>query len=116
MAANGSDDPAAGPSLSHTSDGGLSGSHGDSTATGVPVATATGAEQNTIVRPLRPVGCWSMGDVRFAFNSSFIDASAADEFVLLKKAREDNKESVQEQDVYPPLSIFGHADPVGQDD
>jgi hypothetical protein len=117
MAANASDDdPAAGPNLSRTSDGGFSGSHGDITATGVPVATATGAEQNTIVRPLRPVACWSVGDVRFAFDSSFIDAAAAVEFVMLKKAREDHKELVQNQAVYPPLSIFGHADPVGQDD
>jgi hypothetical protein len=117
MAANAPvDDRPGGPSLSRTSDGGLSGSHGDSTATGVPVATATGAEQNTIVRPLRPVACWSVGDVRFAFDSSFIDASAAEEFVLLKKAREDYKELVQKHEVYPPLSIFGHADPVGQDD
>jgi len=117
MAANApGDDRADGPSLRRTTDGGLSGSHGVSTATGVPVATATGAEQNTIVRPLRPVACWSMGDMRFAFDSSFIDASAADEFVLLKKAREDSKELVQNQKVYPPLSIFGHADPVGQDD
>jgi len=113
MAADGSGSD---PSVNKTSEGGLSGSHAVPGLKDVPIATATAAEKNTIVMPLRPVGCWSMGDVRFAFDSSFIAPDAAEEFALLAGVREDNKETIDQQDVYPPLSIFGHADPVGQDD
>src|SRR6185295_5350471 len=111
MAADRTGSGASDPTLHRTSDGGLSGSHGASDALEVPVATATGSEKNKIILPLRPVACWGMGDVRFAFDSSFPAPSAAEEFALLAAAREDHKQNVGGQDVYPPITIFGHADP-----
>lgn len=116
MAADQTGSDGSDPSLHRTSEGGLSGSHGLFDALEAPVATATGSEKNKIVLPLRPVACWGMGDVRFAFDSSFPDPSAAEEFALLAAARESHVQNIGGRDVYPPITIFGHADPVGQDE
>jgi peptidoglycan hydrolase-like protein with peptidoglycan-binding domain len=109
-------DDASEPEIRQTSDGAVSGSHPELEALTVPAASAKQTESNKIVAPLRPVGCWSMGDTRFAFNSSFLAPSAAEEFPLLARVREENGQIIRGKKTYPPLSIFGHADPVGNDD
>ena len=73
----------------------------------IAAAPATGTETNTIRLPLLTVACWRMDDARFAFNSSFIMPTAQKELALLRQVVEANPGS--------PLSIFGHADPTGDD-
>ncbi|MFN0101338.1 MAG: peptidoglycan-binding protein [Bryobacteraceae bacterium] len=70
--------------------------------------TNDGKGRNSIRARLIPVGCWRLDDVRFAFGSSFLLPNTKKEFgeldALIKKHPK------------APLTIFGHADPVGNDD
>jgi len=72
------------------------------------VAPASGNGFNTLRSPLIPIACWRMEDTRFAFDSSFPTPEAADELRLLAAL----------MTLHPaaPISIFGHADPVGNDE
>ncbi len=71
------------------------------------VAPATGDEANTFKEPLVVIACWRMDDIRFEFDSSFVGPDAAEEMRLLALVRKKHPTA--------PLSIFGHADPVGND-
>lgn len=88
--------------------GGLSADHpaGDLLPVLASPSTA-GKGKNTIRMELVPVGCWKLEDVRFAFASSFLLPETKKEFdelaALLKKHPK------------APLTVFGHADPVGDD-
>jgi outer membrane protein OmpA-like peptidoglycan-associated protein len=62
---------------------------------------------NTIRPGLVSVACWRLDDGRFAFDSSFILPAAASDLKRLAALRTDYEDS--------PVSIFGHADPVGTD-
>src|SRR5262245_43170288 len=73
----------------------------------VVVAPTTSADFNTIRAQLIPVGCWRMEDLRFEFDSSIIRPEARKEFPKLAKLRAAHPGA--------PLSIFGHADPTGND-
>jgi len=79
------------------------------------VGPATSKEFNTASFPPPVVACFRVDDIRFAFDSSFITVDSANssndiraELGLLVELRKE----------YPgsPLSVFGHADPVGSDD
>ena len=59
-----------------------------------------------------PFACWSLGDVRFEFESSFIKPEVAEETPLLAQLLEKHTHA----GVRPAPCIFGHADPVGDDD
>jgi outer membrane protein OmpA-like peptidoglycan-associated protein len=87
--------------------GGLTGDHPPKTLPPVLVAPATGAEKNLYKDPLITVACWRMDDIRFEFDSSFISPDASEEFKLLAALRKKHAKA--------PISIFGHADPVGDD-
>jgi len=63
--------------------------------------------KNTIRMELIPVACWKLDDVRFAFASSFVLPETREEFTHLAQLRKDHHGA--------PLSVFGHADPVGDD-
>jgi hypothetical protein len=104
-------------------DGGVAGSHPTVADAGVLVGPSTASEQNLVTAGLIPVACWRVDDVRFDFDSSFVLPAVAEEIVALAKLREAHKKPVVPrtdpklpQFIFPPLSIFGHADPVGQDD
>jgi hypothetical protein len=71
------------------------------------VAPATADEANTFKEPLVVIACWRMDDIRFEFDSSFVGPDAAEEMRLLALLRKKHPTA--------PLSIFGHADPVGND-
>jgi outer membrane protein OmpA-like peptidoglycan-associated protein len=73
----------------------------------VHVAPTTGDGYNTLRDPLVPVACWRMDDINFAFGTSFITAGAKAGFAHLALIRRDHEGSL--------LSLFGHADPSGQD-
>ena len=97
--------------------GGVNGLHVEPTPVTLLVAPATGAGFNRIRLGLAPKACWSVEDVRFAFDSSFVSADTStggdpqdirQEFADLKRLLAEHPGS--------PLSVFGHADPVGDDD
>lgn len=88
--------------------GGVSGQHPDSDSIQLYPAPSTSDEFNKARLNLIPVACWRVHDIRFAFDSSFVAPEIATELQDLRNLVQD----------YPgcPLSIFGHADPVGSDD
>ncbi len=97
------------------SDGGVSGKHDEPQPPTVVVGPATSDQLNTIQLPPPVVACFRVDDIRFAFNSSFISSDPAEpkndiraELKLLVDLLKDHQQS--------PLSVFGHADPVGPDD
>jgi len=76
------------------------------------VAPTVSDDFNTIRERLIPKGCFRLEDVVFEFDSSFVRPEVAKEMRHLADLREKHKEG----DFMPSLSIFGHADPVGQDE
>ena len=106
------------------SEGGIAGTH--LTLPGLPVyvSPTTADDRNRITAAVFPIACWSVSDVRFAFDSSVLSPEVADEVAHLKSLREQHKRVIGGSastgkagvSIYPPLSIFGHADPVGDDD
>jgi len=81
-------------------------------------APATGDEFNTLGERLVPKGCFKIEDLLFDFDSSFVRPDIAVHLPQLVQLRNDNKvpDPKSGADILPPLSIFGHADPVGNDD
>lgn len=93
----------------------MSGDQGGTTGAQIPpgvhpilVSAASGAEHNTVRPSLFPVACWRIDDIRFQFGSSFPVHEAAEELIKLK--------DLIKQHPGAPMTIFGHADPVGNDD
>jgi hypothetical protein len=108
--------------IQRTTQGGVSGDHPVLEGNAAKVAPATGGETNSIATFLIPVGCWRVEDMRFAFDSSFVLPGIAAEMPLLADLREKHtirlKGATPGAEILspPPLSLFGHADPVGNDD
>ncbi|MFN7993071.1 MAG: hypothetical protein U0Q18_05695 [Bryobacteraceae bacterium] len=96
--------------------GGVAGSHPDPVPLKFNVAPATADQSNTIHLPLNPVACWRVDDIRFAFDSSFVTADIAAEVKQLHDLREDHAAPGGTGTIFPPLSVWGHADPTGPDD
>ena len=99
--------------VSSSSDGGITGKHSNAHAPELRVGSKTEDQLNNIVLRLVPIACFRVDDIRFGFDSSFLtsDPSQNDirkELQLLVDLLEANPDS--------PLSVFGHADPVGNDD
>lgn len=90
------------------SDGGITGVHAPARSFAALVGPATGEEFNRLVAPLRPCACWRVDDMRFEFDSSFVLPEISEELRLLSRLRQAHPDS--------PLSLFAHADPVGNDD
>ncbi len=93
--------------------GGISASHPrrDPNSTAF-VAPSTQGEANTFRMDLTPVACWSVQDARFAFDSSLVTIDTAEEVRALAELL---KEHTDRRLGKPLISIFGHADPVGDD-
>ena len=94
--------------LSRTTAGGVSGSIAPRGVQPFRVAPTTASFFNVLRDPLIPIACWRMDDIRFEFGSSFILPDAADEFTMLAVLMNTHANA--------PLSLFGHADPVGDDE
>ena len=115
---------AAGGELHDTTSGGVAGSHPPAQTGPSAVAPSTASEFNRIVKPLIPIACWRVEDHRFAFDSSFVTADIALEVPSLARVRRRHRiaatpgQDGAEADgfIYPRATIFGHADPVGDDD
>jgi len=101
-------------------DGGIGASHVPTSPLRVTAGPATGSESNLIRSALIPLACWRLGDIRFAFDSSFIIPEARSEFQVLAQLIAEHGEKTPfkpgETLRPPPLSIFGHTDPTGNDD
>src|SRR5438105_15784790 len=98
-----------------TSEGGIAGKHAAAGAPQLVAGAATQDQFNTITFRLIPIACFRVDDIRFAFDSSFLASDPNNdkndirtELQLLVDLLEANPES--------PLCVFGHADPVGNDD
>jgi hypothetical protein len=89
-------------------DGGISGTHPTSTEGPRLVASSTAAEFNFIRSPIVTVACWRADDARFDFDSSLVSPELALDLRHLQLLRAAHPGA--------PASIFGHADPVGNDD
>ncbi|MEJ7615939.1 MAG: peptidoglycan-binding protein [Pyrinomonadaceae bacterium] len=87
------------------SEGGVTATHGVTAPHSILVGPSTAHQFNTIQPDLRPIACCSLYDNRFEFDSSFIRPEAAREFAFLASLRKAHPGA--------PISIFGHADPVG---
>ena len=99
------------------SDGGIAGSHAPADQYGPLVAPATSSEKNLLRLPLIPVACWRIEDLRFDFDSSFPLAELKAEMPVLARLIASHTETGTDNKPgrKPPLSLFGHADPVGTD-
>jgi hypothetical protein len=95
------------------SEGGISGTHPATDPFQFLVAPSTSNEFNTARLRLIPIACWKIEDIRFAFDSSFVTPEIKTELKELAALRERHKQAdlVTRSIQYPPLSIFGHADP-----
>ena len=100
-----------------SSAGGIASAHSAAVLPMILAAPSTDAQFNLVRLPLVTVGCWAVDDVRFAFDSSFVAADCSGgggdpedirvELLALKTLVASNPGC--------PLSLFGHADPVGDD-
>jgi hypothetical protein len=86
----------------------------------VSPSTSRKETENTIKLGLQVVACWKAEDLCFDFDKPFVRPDTRDE--LEDFARHYNKlvYMFEQQPAYwdtprPPVSIFGHADPVGKD-
>ena len=102
--------------LHDVSEGGLSGHHADAPLEFL-ISPSTADELNTArLRPI-PVACWRVDQIRFAFNSSFLTSDITAELKILQNLRDLHKrQDASGKTLQPALSVFGHADPVGNDD
>jgi hypothetical protein len=114
-------DPTA-ATIQSSSAGGLAGEHPGVATLPVFVGPSTGSEGNHITTSIIPIACWRVDDVRFDFDSSFVLPEVADEVTQLGQLRQTHALAVNAaagetaDPILPPISIFGHADPVGSDD
>lgn len=87
--------------------GGFAGTHTLQRGHGLKVGPTAEDKHNTYRLALVPLACWHIKDIRFEFESSFVLPDAAEELRMLKQLRDEHPGA--------PLSLFGHADPVGED-
>jgi hypothetical protein len=90
--------------------GGVLGTHPERPEAAVAVAPSGPDQLNTIRIPLMAIACWLLPDHYFAFDSSLVHPDAQPQltkFVGLRRRLTDPRAGA------PPLSIFGHTDPVG---
>ncbi|HSB71538.1 MAG TPA: OmpA family protein [Candidatus Methylomirabilis sp.] len=106
-----------GGAIHHASDGGVAGKHLLVQDQGALVAPATEGEHNTIKAGIIPIACWRVEDIRFAFDSSVVRPEIEVELKhLAALLKEHPPPSRTQPNPGSPLSVFGHADPVGNDD
>jgi hypothetical protein len=99
-----------------TSEGGVAGTHPKPDPLQLLVAPSTSSELNTARLRLIPVACWQVENIRFAFDSSFVTSEIQTELQHLASLRSDHQKTdpATGKPAFPPISIFGHADPVGR--
>jgi hypothetical protein len=117
-----------------SSGGGVTGQHPSAPQLQLRVGPATSTEANTVQFPPVPILCWKVEDIRFAFDSSFVtcnpdnspdpltnpnDPTADPNAQAFSASTGDIRDELKllasqiKQNPGCPLSVFGHADPVG---
>src|SRR6266700_1881746 len=107
------------PPMAHSvTDGGITADHVPLPAPEALVApTHTDEPHNTIKSSLVPFACWRANDMRFEFESSFVrpeiqkEMSALQDLIDRHTFADAEGKSVHK----PALTVFGHADPTGND-
>src|SRR5262249_16473255 len=80
------------------------------------VGPATGREHNTLRVGIIPIACWRVEDVRFDFDSSVVRPEMQVELShLTELVQRHPPPSKTRPEPGSPLSVFGHADPTGND-
>ncbi len=104
--------------LHDITNGGVSGSHPEDEPVPVLAAPAVKDEFNTVRAFLTPTGCFRAEDILFEFGSSVVRPDARKELPGLFQLMDDNSiTDLETNEKRPPLlSIFGHADPTGDDE
>jgi outer membrane protein OmpA-like peptidoglycan-associated protein len=99
-------------------EGGVVAEHPAPFSAEVVVAPTDRNGYNQVRMALIPFACWRANDVRFQFDSSAVLPAIRAEMAELKNLLDRHAAKSLEGGaaVAPALSIFGHADPVGQDD
>ena len=97
-------------------DGGVSGEHPSVEPFQFLVGPTTTDQFNTARLRLIPIACWRVDDVRFAFDSSFVNADPDPDNPNDIRAELGHLLDLVNDHPGAPLSVFGHADPVGSDD
>jgi hypothetical protein len=92
----------------NSSTGGTSGEHATGSIEPSAVGPSTSDQFNRIRINLIPIACWRVDDLRFDFDSSFVRPDISAEIAHLAALMKQHKGS--------PISLFGHADPVGDDE
>ena len=97
-------------------DGGVSGEHAAAEPFQFLVGPTTTDQFNTARLRLIPIACWRVDDVRFAFDSSFVNADTDPDNP--NDIRSELRHLLDLVHDHPgaPLSVFGYADPVGSND
>lgn len=101
--------------LHNSSEGGVAGKLEPAGPFEVVAGPSTSDEFNTARLRLVPVACFRVDDIRFAFGSSFVTSDSADEKNDIRAELKILVELLKEH-TEAPLSVFGHADPIGNDD
>jgi OmpA family len=101
--------------LHDSSEGGVAGKYPEADDFQILVGSTTANEMNTVHLRLIPIACWRLDDIRFDFDSSFVTPEITTELRMLIRLREAHKKNDSGKAQYPPLSVFGHADPTGSD-
>jgi hypothetical protein len=102
-------------------DGGIGASHPKRAPLTLLAASATANEFNTLHARIFPLACWRVEDLRFEFDSSFVLPEIVQELTQLirlinEHTIKNSPDGKTGEPLRPALSIFGHADPVGNDD
>src|ERR1051325_2570066 len=95
---------------------GIAALHPEGTPRSALVGPTTADEFNALHALLSPIACWRVEDLLFDFDSSFVKPVGQRDLRELKRLRDRLKRVVNGIELRPPLSVFGHADPVGNDD
>ena len=104
--------------ISEVSGGGVSGEHPSADPIQFLVGPTTTDQFNTAHLRLIPIACWRVDDIRFDFDSSFVVAdSSTDPANDPDDIRAELSHLAELIKDHPgsPLSVFGHADPTGND-
>jgi len=105
-----------------SSDWGMAAEHPEKKRLAYFVAPSTSDKKvkNTIVLEVNVVACWKVEDICFDFDEAFVKIETGNKFKELRDLYNKLITLFKQNPRYqkypePPVSIFGHADPVGKD-
>jgi hypothetical protein len=97
----------------HRSEGSIAGTHAGLFVGELALAATMVDEQNTLKAAILPVACFRVEDLLFDFDSSFVLPEIQKHVPHLAALRAQHAD--KRSGLFPPLSVFGHADPTGDD-